>query len=179
MARKLAKRIVSHFWEEETRTFYLSPADGERLLHRVHSSHDQAIPSGASTAVMAFLRLFPLTGEEELGRIAEAYLARQSDAMVKNPFAFGHLLSAALLRAKGITEVAILGRAGPEREALLSASREGFRPDILAYAAEQGAGPAMQGRAEVDGKPAAWICRHFACERPRTEPEDVRDALRV
>jgi uncharacterized protein YyaL (SSP411 family) len=176
-ALALARSIAERFWEEETRTFYLGPADGERLLHRVISAHDQAIPSGASSATTAFLRLFALTGEEELGRIAEAHLARQGRALAENPFAFGHLLSAGVLRALGITEVAVLGPEGRKRDALLAASREGFRPDILAYASERGAGPALEGRAGIDGEPAAWICRHFACERPRTEPEDVRAAL--
>jgi len=176
-ALDLAHAIAGRFWEEETRTFYLGPADGERLILPVISSRDDVVPAGASSATTAFLRLFALTGEDELGRIAESYLARQGRAMVESPFSFAHLLGAAALRAQGITEVAILGPPGPKRDALLAASREGFRPDILAYAAERGAGPAMAGRGGLDGEPAAWVCRHFACERPRMDPDELRAAL--
>src|SRR5690606_9270379 len=133
--------------------------------------------AGASSATLAFLRLRALTGEDEFGRIAEAHLRRQGQAMAENPFSFGHLLCAAVLHARGITEVAVLGPPGPKRDSLLAASREGFRPDILAYASERGAGPAMAGRGGADGEPAAWVCRQFACERPRTDPDELRAAL--
>ena len=176
-ALALARRIATDFWDEATRTFYLDPIDGERLLHRIVSAHDQALPSGASSAVVALLRLFALTGDDELGRIAEAHLARQGEAIAEHPFSFAHLLCAAILARLGVTQVAVLGPPGPERDALLAAAREGFRPDVLAYAAEQGAGPALEGRSVVAGKAAAWVCRHFACERPRTDPDALREAL--
>lgn len=173
----LARTIARRFWDDATQTFYLEPEDGERLIVRVVAARDGAVPAGASSATLAFLRLRALTGEDEFGRIAEAHLRRQGQAMAENPFSFGHLLCAAVLHARGITEVAVLGPPGPKRDSLLAASREGFRPDILAYASERGAGPATAGRGGADGEPAAWVCRQFACERPRTDPDELRAAL--
>jgi uncharacterized protein YyaL (SSP411 family) len=35
----------------------------------------------------------------------------------------------------------------------------------------------MEGRAPVDGHAAAYVCEHFACLRPVTDPGDLRALL--
>lgn len=176
VAAKLGKRIVEEFWDEGASVFFLTPAE-DGLLHRVVSAHDGAVPSGASSATLAFLRIFALTGDDWVGEAAEAYLARQGDRMVEDPFSFGQLLCAAALRAVGLVEAAVLGPEGSERDRLLAVCREGFRPQIISYASERGVGPLLSGRGGMDGAAMVWICRGFACERPRSDPDEVREAL--
>lgn len=176
-AERLADGILERFWDEDDAVFYLTRADRAGLGHRVAAVHDSALPSGGSSAAVSFLRLHVLTGEDRFGRVASRYLRKQRDELLRNPFAFGHLLVAAYLQVRGITEVAVLGREGALRSSLLEAARRGFHPEILAYASTQGDGPLLAGRGEVDGKPAAWICRRYACEAPRGKPEEVAHAL--
>jgi uncharacterized protein YyaL (SSP411 family) len=33
--------------------------------------------------------------------------------------------------------------------------------------------PLLTGRTVVDGRPAAYVCRHQVCERPVTDPADL------
>ena len=70
----------------------------------------------------------------------------------------------------GPEEVAVVGRPGPERDALATTARR--RPGAVVLVAEPGREdiPLLVGRVEVDGKPAAYVCRNFVCERPVTDP---------
>ncbi|HEY0839196.1 MAG TPA: hypothetical protein VGD74_03320, partial [Vulgatibacter sp.] len=184
--RALAEEALRRFWDDGAGMFYLTPppaaADGgapsrAELPERLPSVHDNAAPSGASSAVVACLRLHALTGEARFGEVAERWLRRQRDEMLRNPFGFGHLLGAAWLAARGIEVVAVVGREGHERDALLEAARRRFRPEVIAFASADPSIEAIAGKGEVDGRPAAYVCRHFACESPRTEPKEVSDAL--
>ena len=176
-ARRIAGWIVERFWDEARGIFWLDPGDRPGLLQRVPAVHDNATPGGGSSATHAFLRIHALTGDERCGAVAERYLRGQREEMVRNPFAFGHLLCAAWLQERGIVEVAVLGPAGPARDALLAAARDGYRPEILAFAAERGIGEIVAGRGAVGGAPAAYVCRNFACEAARTEPAALARAL--
>jgi uncharacterized protein YyaL (SSP411 family) len=37
--------------------------------------------------------------------------------------------------------------------------------------------PLLEGKTEVDGRAALYVCRNYACSRPVTQPADVEKAL--
>jgi uncharacterized protein YyaL (SSP411 family) len=171
------RELVDRCWDEEGAFFRLVPRGGEALVADPASLQDNALPAGASSATIACLKLLALAGEEPLGRVAARYLRARRDAAVESPFSFGHLLCAEFLLVEGIVEVAVVGPAGPARDALLAAARRGFRPEVTAFAADRAVGPALAGKGPVAGSPAAYVCRAFACEPPRTDPEELARAL--
>jgi uncharacterized protein YyaL (SSP411 family) len=66
---------------------------------------------------------------------------------------------------------------------LLGVATDGFRPhQVLAYGLpgqEAPAVPLLQDRHLVDGQPAAYVCRDFACQAPVTEPQALRKILQA
>src|SRR5262249_42130610 len=66
-SRRAADRAIALFGDELRGGFFLSPADGERLVARQKSLEDNPIPSGNSMLAFVLLRLARIWGDEELG----------------------------------------------------------------------------------------------------------------
>ena len=91
----------------------------------------------------------------------------------QHPAAFGHLLQAIDFRLAPVKEVAL---AGPDTSALERVVRAEFRPHVV-LAGGGGDVPLLEGREAVDGRAAAYVCERFACQRPVTEPDELRALL--
>jgi uncharacterized protein YyaL (SSP411 family) len=66
---------------------------------------------------------------------------------------------------------------GPERGPLEQVVRGAFRPHIVLAGGEQDGVPLLDGRAPVEGRATAYVCEHFACRAPVTEPEELAALL--
>jgi uncharacterized protein YyaL (SSP411 family) len=83
-------------------------------------------------------------------------------------------------------EIVIAGDpAAPDTEALLKVARERYLPGgtILLRPPGRDAGeigklaPFIKEMKPLKGKAAAYVCRHFSCREPVTDPRKLRDAL--
>ena len=68
-------------------------------------------------------------------------------------------------------EVAVVGRAGAERDALALAARRSPGAVVVVARGPRDDIPLLVGRAPVDGPPAAYVCRNLVCARPVTDPD--------
>jgi uncharacterized protein YyaL (SSP411 family) len=66
---------------------------------------------------------------------------------------------------------------GDGREPLERVVRETFRPYVVLAGGAPDGVPLLEGRTPVDGRAAAYVCEHFACQRPVTEPDELRALL--
>ena len=57
--------------------------------------------------------------------------------------------------------------------------RSDFRPHVVVAAGAEGSErpELMRARTAVDGRAAAYVCEHFACRTPVTEPEELAALL--
>jgi uncharacterized protein YyaL (SSP411 family) len=57
--------------------------------------------------------------------------------------------------------------------------RSAFRPHVVVAGGPEGTDrpELMRERDAVDGRPSAYVCEHFACQRPVTEPEELSASL--
>jgi uncharacterized protein len=184
-ARRLADRLLEHFWEEEAGVFHDAREGGEALVVRPRSVDDNPTPSGNSAAALMLLRLSAFTGEARYERVAARVLRSMGALMQRAPMAFGHLLAALDFHLATPREVVVAGEPGDEAtRSLLDVVGERYRPNtILALrrAADddrvEAILPLVAGRTPVDGRPAAYVCRRFTCRQPVTEPEALRAEL--
>ena len=173
-ARALADTMIERFGDGERGGFFETASDHERLLARRKDLEDNPIPAGNSSAAYGLLRLAALSGEHEYELRAVGVLRLLHELAPQHPLAFGHLLQAIDFHLGAVKEVALVGE---DRAALERVLRSSFRPHVVLAGGEPDGVPLLEGREPVDGKAAAYVCRHFTCERPVTEPADLERLL--
>jgi uncharacterized protein YyaL (SSP411 family) len=168
-ATALLDRALADFRAEDG-GFYDTAADAESLLTRPCDPGDNASPSGTSATIHALVTAHAITGEGRYRQAAEEALATVSQLMSRAPRFAGWSLAAAATMADGPLEIAVVGPAGPERDALAAAARRRPGSVVLVADGPREDLPLLAGRTAVDGRPAAYVCRGFVCERPVTDP---------
>ncbi|WP_018541805.1 MULTISPECIES: thioredoxin domain-containing protein [unclassified Streptomyces] len=165
-------------------TLYDTAADAERLIRRPQDPTDNATPSGWTAAAGALLSYAALTGSSLHRDAAERALGVVTALGGRAPRFIGWGLAVAEAALDGPREVAVVGPPDdPATRALHRAALLGTAPGtVVALGAprEDGAAevPLLMARPLVDGRPAAYVCRHFACEQPTTDPEELAERLR-
>ncbi|WP_455285347.1 thioredoxin domain-containing protein [Cupriavidus necator] len=161
-AAELVALIIDKFWDDG---LYFTPNDGEPLVHRPRAPYDGAWPSGISASVFAFLRLHELTGEDRYRDLAEHEFQRYRAAATAAPAGFVHLLAAADFAQRGAFGIILAGDKAAAAALVESVHRTYLPARVLAFAEDV---PVGQGRLPVDGRPAAYVCRHRTCTAPVT-----------
>jgi uncharacterized protein len=179
-ARETADLMIEHFSDPERGGFFTTAHDHERLIARRKDVDDHPIPSGNSAAAYALLRLAALTGEHEYERHAVGVLRLLGRAATAHPQALPHLLRALDFHLASVKEVALVAPDDGDGLAELGAVvRSGYRPHLVLAGGRDGTErpELLRGRSIVEGRPAAYVCENFACQRPVTEPEELAAAL--
>jgi hypothetical protein len=182
-AAALARAIREHF-AAEGGGWYHTADDSEELITRSVSPFDGAEPSGNGVAAQVMVRLAKLTGDAGWRESAERALKRFGEAIDRQPGGTAALLLAldALIHEDG--EIAFVGDPASERtRALVRPVLRAYLPGtVFALRApddEEAAReiPLLEGKGPVDGAPAVYVCRNFACQAPVTSPEEVATAV--
>jgi uncharacterized protein YyaL (SSP411 family) len=182
-AHDLAETMITHFRAPEG-GFYDTADDHEDLIVRPRDVQDNATPSGNAMAATALLKLAGLAAAPRYVEIAREALAGVQGFLERYPLGFGQWLVAldyALSRPFEIAIVGPLDDAATQR--LLDAATDGFRPHQVVACGPAGqeaaAVPLLAGRDLVNGKPAAYACRDFACQAPVTSQQALEELLSV
>jgi uncharacterized protein YyaL (SSP411 family) len=182
-ALDLNATMRQHFEDEENGGFFLSADDAEALLLRQKAYYDGAVPSGNAVAALNNLRLARLTGQTELEEVAERTM-RSSGEVAQQPVGHTLMMCAAVFAAGPAQEVTIAGE--PEAEdtqALLDALRAHYLPNAVVHLRPPEGGavaelaPYTEAQAPRDGQATAYVCEHFACQAPTTDPEEMARQL--
>jgi uncharacterized protein YyaL (SSP411 family) len=182
-ARETADMMIEHFADDERGGFFTTSDDHEQLIARRKDVGDHPIPSGNSSAAYGLLRLAALTGERDYEERAVGTMRLFAPAAARHPDAFGHLLQAIDFHLSAVREVALVAPANGGSSAplddLARVVRSAHRPHIVLAGGPEGSErpELLRERPAVEGKPAAYVCEHFACKAPVTEPQELEAAL--
>jgi uncharacterized protein YyaL (SSP411 family) len=180
-AHNVVDAAIARFWVQGE-GFYDTATDAEQLIARPRDLQDNATPSGNAMMATVLLKLSGLAVAPRYAELARRNLGALQDYLARAPLGFGQWLVALEYALSRPFEIAIVGP--PDDEAtrrLLGAATSDFRPhQVAAYGPagqEAPAVPLLEDRDLVDGRPAAYVCRDFACQAPVTDPEVLRAAL--
>jgi uncharacterized protein YyaL (SSP411 family) len=173
--------MIEHFWDDNARGFFDTAVDAERLITRPRDVTDNATPSGTSLAVELLLHLSELQQNSEYRRRAVFTLEALAEPMTRFPTAFGHLLGCADMEIYGAIEVALIGDTGSAAfKALERAVAERYVPSLVLAGGKPGKASRiklLEGRPLVDGKPTAYVCRSYSCDKPVTAADALSEQL--
>ena len=178
-----------HYWDADEGGYFFTADDGEALIVRSKTAYDSATPTGNGLmpGVLARPPAPPAKPASPPPGPAPAP-ASALDAQHNRAACCALLNGFDLLRNS--IQVVIIGeiaddatrklrRAVYETNApnrILATIAPGIAPGIAPDAALPEGHPA-QGKAAIDGKPTAYVCKGETCSLPITEPDALREAL--
>ncbi len=171
--------VLDHeFWDEAS--YFESVAKDVYLPRSIRDRYDGAEPTANSVCALNLFRLGRMFCNSEFEKRGERIL---SDFLnKKNPANLPFLLTAALFREGPPEEIVIAGPpASPQTRALQYAVRRQFRPNSVLLLADGGKGsdflsrmnPAFLEMKPINGQPAAYICKGYACQVPTIDPTEI------
>jgi uncharacterized protein YyaL (SSP411 family) len=187
-------KMIEEFWDEPEGGFFYTGKSHEALIVRSKDFFDNATPSGNSVAAEVLLRLAALTDNDDYRRLAVSILRQVAEPMRRYPSGFGRMLCALDFHLGTPKEIAIIG--DPEFEETRALRREVWRhylPNkVVAQSTPVGGSseasrisasraceliPLLLDRGLVNGRPTAYVCEHYVCREPVTEPAKLASQL--
>jgi uncharacterized protein YyaL (SSP411 family) len=182
-AGALLDTVLEHFGDGAGGFFDTADDRADEALasmRRPQDPTDNATPSGWSAAAGALLSYAAVTGSER-------HRAAASEALGPYGLLAGHArfagwgLAVAEALLDGPREVAVVGPDGdPATAALHRVALRGTAPGAVVVAGDPATGgdvPLLADRPLVGSRPAAYVCRHFSCDAPTTEPARLAELL--
>ncbi len=171
-------------FRQDANGLYAIAAEAEGLPARPQELRDGALPSANSVALQNLHRLWRLTGRSRFGDRLDRMMPEYAAAAGRAPST--HSMGMAALEEMLAEPVDAVVCGDPSDAAtfgLLNAVRRASTGSTLVLLRRPGdelldrLAPHTSGMAAVDGKPATYICRGFACGLPLTDPEEIEEAL--
>jgi len=163
---------VLHHFAAEDGTLFDTADDAEALIRRPQDPTDNSVPSGWTAAAGALLSYAAIAGSGRHRDAAERALGVVRALGARVPRFIGWGLAVAEARLDGPREVAVVGPDGdPGTRALHRAALLGTAPGAVIAVGAPGSDevPLLEGRVLLEGRPAAYVCRHFTCDAPMAD----------
>ncbi|HKQ48790.1 MAG TPA: thioredoxin domain-containing protein [Phycisphaerae bacterium] len=175
----LNERVMKHF-RDPAGGFFFTADDAETVLVRAKDASDSAIPSGNSVQLMNLLRLSVLLDRKDLAQEAEKMMTVFGRQLAESPFRSERMLSAVDFYYRRPREVAFVARSADTAvldQMIDAAWRTYASSTVFARLLEDAPDatqtakliPLLEGKKTLGGKPAAYVCKNYACQAPTSD----------
>ena len=176
--------LFENYWDSINGGFFFTPDFGEDLLVRNKEIYDSAIPSGNSVMMNNLIKLSHITSDSKFEETAVLLGKSYSNNIANAPQAFTYFLCG-LDFAKGPSnEIVLISSGKDEVKPFLDELNKKYLPNKVVLALHdsnrkdiEALIPFVKDYNMMDGKPAAYVCRNFACSLPVTNPEQMMEML--
>ncbi len=176
-AKSFADLMITEFWDAEAGGFFFTANNHEPLLMRSKDFYDNATPAGNSAAADVLLKLSKIYGDEKYERFAVTLLRLVAPQIRRYPNAFGRVLSVLEFHLNATKEIIVIGEKGNALEKEIWREYLPFKVVVLSGGKTEESLPLLENRATVEGKPTAYICENFVCQKPVTSVEDFKKQI--
>jgi len=165
--------------------YYDAAANLTDLVVRPRSTQDNATPSGNAMAAYVHWLLSNYEHDPEHADRASRMVKMVGRNLEDYPTSFGYWLQVAGLLAVDTQQIALVSPG--ELDALqpfLDIYRSSYRPFSVIAARMAGLETdsiypgLLDDRPAIDGKPTAYVCQGFVCQKPLTEPGELQKQIR-
>jgi uncharacterized protein YyaL (SSP411 family) len=181
----LQERQDDLFWDETDGGWFSTTGKDATVLVRMKEDYDGAEPTVSSVSVLNLLTLSDLVEDraadwaEKLEKTLRLFAQRLEQAGRGVPM----MAAAFSAYAAGPQQIVVVGEGASGPLTRTIARRYLPFATTLAVTEERGERlaavlPLVGSMKPVNGKPAAYVCRNFACEAPVTSVEELEQALR-
>jgi len=176
-SKELAAAMLELFWDDENTGLFTTGRDHEKLIMRQKEIAESVTPAPNAVASYTLQKLAMLTGDETLTERAKEILEMAQSYMTGAPQATGTFLSSLDFLLSVPKEIVIVGDR-EEARPLIEQVWSRFIPNKVLAGAPPGIdSPMLEGKSAIGGKPTAYVCEHYACLAPTTDPEVLAKSL--
>ncbi len=164
--------------------WYSTTGEDASVLVRMKDDYDGAEPSATSVGAGNLLTLAHLTGDHDRAGAAGRAIAAYGEALVRMPRAVPMMLAALSSFHAGMTQVVVVGPHGrADTAALLAIVAAVYLPSSVVVPRDPdetelpGMLPWIAPLVMREGHATAYVCHGFTCDRPVTDPDELRAML--
>jgi uncharacterized protein YyaL (SSP411 family) len=185
-AISMTETMIDLFWDKRDGGFYFTGKGNETLVAQSKDVYDGALPSGNSIALLNFLRLSRMTGNQGFEAMAQKLFQAFAGKVRRHPIAYTQFLSGCDFLIGPSKEIVVSGDPGEAAtKRMLEKVTKTYQPNtVLLFRPPGQEGkrlcklvPFVEAMTPVDGKATAYVCEAFTCQTPTTDMGEFEKRL--
>ena len=173
---QLAKASQQLFFDAKQGGFY-EAADVPDVVLRLKGDYDGAMPTASSVAVLEYLKLHAITGDEEFGKVAEMTFKAHGQDLSHYPTSLTFML-VGLDYHYGKKQRLVLVSGEDGLKEFIGSVNQTWMPNLTVLGSSGKVDDFTKSLKAIDGKITAYFCEGEACKAPVNDIEEFKKLLK-